>query len=404
MSDYGSHPTIYGSLSDGELYALYRWETWSTLDEAHRQQLLQETVNRSAVQNGEKGSCEVVFADLGPGVAGEQSGSTIRVNRDFYATDTRMTAKNGQLCTETKQGNNMDALVTVLHEDQHAYQNQVIDGTIPAPDPSLQREYAANDFNTVNVAMPDGTTAPGATYIQGNDGEFGYYLYYAQSTERDAHRISEERATRIMEALEREYGTEPSFQAFRQEIEANGFEATMADMKETFGSDTVEHDVNASLMNRVYGTNDRVDPEVDRLVAKEIMETYRSVHRGVTAQGQAQKNPMGQQAEETTEADQKGISASGEKNETLNGSEYDHSEQAQADAGVQQEDIAETAGKAAEGYDNSADSVPAAQEAGEEDTSGGNAREASGEAAEEGAAADVGVDDDGGIDDEGGIE
>ena len=58
---YGSHPTIYGNLSDGQLYQMYRSEIWKGLNEDNRQQLLQETVNRSALEHGEIGACKVVF-------------------------------------------------------------------------------------------------------------------------------------------------------------------------------------------------------------------------------------------------------------------------------------------------------------------------------------------------------
>lgn len=279
MSDYGQHPTIYGSLSDGKLYALYRWETWSGLDEVHREQLLQETVNRAAASNGENGSCRVVFDDLKEHVAGQQAGNTIRVNRAFYARDVRMTAKNGELVPEIRLSNGLEALTTVLHEDQHAYQNQIVDGTIPAPSPELRQEYASNNFATVLVTTPDGNTRWGSTYIQGNTKFYGYYLYYMQSTERDAHRFSEERAMEIMNQLEREYGTEPSFEAFRREIEANGYEATMEAAKELFANEQVEQEVNQSLINHTFGTDGEVSPEVESLVSEELASTYDELYQ-----------------------------------------------------------------------------------------------------------------------------
>ena len=288
MSEYGSHPTIYGGLSDLELYRMYRWDSWHRLDEDHRQQLLQETVNRAALQNGEKGSCRVVFADLDSSVAGAQSGQTITVNRSLYADDLRMTAKNGVLQSETKIGNNMDALTTVLHEDQHAYQNQIIDGTVPAPDPALRAEYAANNFNHVTITEPDGSERRGLTYIQGHDSQFGYSLYYLQSTERDAHRFSEERTVQIMDMLEQDGGNEPSFDEYRKELAANGYAAAVEHAQELFGNDAVEQEVNQSLMNHVYGSDEAVTPEIDRLVEHEMIATYEGQYHFASVSAQVE--------------------------------------------------------------------------------------------------------------------
>ena len=44
--------TMYSSLSDSDLYAMYRHDSWATLDESQRHDLLQETVNREAIADG----------------------------------------------------------------------------------------------------------------------------------------------------------------------------------------------------------------------------------------------------------------------------------------------------------------------------------------------------------------
>ena len=409
MSDYGSHPTIYGSLSDSELYSLYRWDSWTGLDEGHRQQLLQETVNRSAAENGEKGSCKVVFADLGPGVAGEQSGDTIRMSRQ-YLDDQFWTAKNGKLVQEAKLGSNLEALTTVLHEDQHAFQNQVIDGTIPAPDPTLQREYAANNFNPVTVTEADGTVKPGLAYIYGDNNSFGYYLYYMQSTERDAHRISEEKAMKIVEALEKEYGNEPSFDAFRKELEANGFEAAMLQAQALFGSKTVEHDVNASLMNHVYGTNEKVDPQVDKMVEKELAATYEATVRHELERSGEPKSAGGK--ENTMEVDWKNLHVTEEEYDAaLRSSVNAYYEHAKADPSMSEEEVVKTTSEMAERYLTSVEefheqvtqneTVETAETTAAAETT---AEAGTGTAAvDNGGGMDGGVDD-GGVDDDGGIE
>ena len=53
MSAYGVHPTRYGNLSNEQLYSMFRESSYSKLDESEKLDLLQETVNRDALERGE---------------------------------------------------------------------------------------------------------------------------------------------------------------------------------------------------------------------------------------------------------------------------------------------------------------------------------------------------------------
>lgn len=277
MAAYGNHPTIYGNLSDDALYAMYRRESWLGLDESARQQLLQETVNRAALANGEEGACRVVFADLPDGVAGEQSGDEIRLDRNRYVNDMAVTEYNGEIYTMELEDSNMQALTTVLHEDIHAWQNQLIDGTIECDDPALLAEYQANNFDIALVQKSDGTYALGQQYLQGQSENGGYYLYYLQSTERDAHRLSEAKTQSIMQALEEKYGTEPSFELYRQNLKENGYDAVLKKAQENFGALTVEKDINTTLKNHYHGTDTPVtSAEVEAAVKEEMVLSMES--------------------------------------------------------------------------------------------------------------------------------
>ncbi len=57
------------------------------LGEGNRQQLLQETVNRSASAKGELGACEVRFSNLDSSTLGVQNGNTIEMNRSVFVND-----------------------------------------------------------------------------------------------------------------------------------------------------------------------------------------------------------------------------------------------------------------------------------------------------------------------------
>ena len=290
----GARPTIYGDLEELELYALFRGESWRGLDEFHRQQLLQETANRAAMENGEPNGCEVVFARLPVGTAGEQSGDRISLNREMYVFDRRSAEYNGRTYTVPFPESGFHALNTVLHEELHAFQDRVSRGEIPCRMPELAREYAANGFSVVPVPQEDGTVKNGLTYLEGCGGRAGFYLYYLQCTERDAYRFSEEKTLSIMESLIEWYGDEPSFATYRKELEANGYQATLAEARRLLGSDRPEQEISRALMNHYYQEHAPVDPRIAELVSREMTDSYEAlINRSELAAGPQADSPKG---------------------------------------------------------------------------------------------------------------
>lgn len=272
---YGQHPSSLSGLSDEALIAMYRGESWFNMNEQQRLELLQETVNRSAQQNGELGSCRVAFSDdLGPGVSGVQSGDQILLSRERYVMDMGQVTYGGRTITVPLTDSNMQALETVLHEDQHAWQNQVIDGTVPCSDPQLLREYMANNFDVSLVRDGQGACDVGQQYLSGA-GNGGYYLYYLQSTERDAFRISQARTMEAAAYLEQHYGQDGSLDAYRQSVAANGYEATLQQAQRYFGTETVEEDINTTLQNQFYHEDKPVSsPVVEEAVKQEMVLSF----------------------------------------------------------------------------------------------------------------------------------
>ena len=96
MSDYGAHPTQYGNLSDGNLYAMYRESVYRSLSESQKLDLLQETVNRDAAARGEVGSPKVRFENLPSGTDGYAEKGVISVNRDLAVNGTRTATYQGK--------------------------------------------------------------------------------------------------------------------------------------------------------------------------------------------------------------------------------------------------------------------------------------------------------------------
>lgn len=278
---YGSHPTIYAGLSDKELYSMCRKETWSHLDEGQRQQFLQETANRFCAESGMIGSCKLVFSDeLKANESGLQDGAMIYLNRSHFVDEVAVKNYHGREVSYKLDDANMRALTTVFHECTHGWQNQIIDGTISCSNEERVREYKANDFTVSAVKDSNGMIKPGSQYLSGElQGEAGYYLYYLQSTERDAFRLSEARTEYIMNYLTEKYGDEPSFQAYRKELAANGYQANVEQAKRLFQNENIEKDINRTLMNMHYGTNIPVDPRTEQLVKAEMMLSYNSIYQ-----------------------------------------------------------------------------------------------------------------------------
>lgn len=390
---YGSHPTLYGSLGDLELYSLYRGESWSNLDEFHRQQLLQETVNRAARENGEKGSCRVVFVDMEPRVAGKQSGDTICLNRGMYVFDRRNVTYKGQEFTVPFPASNLHALTTVLHEDIHAFQAQIINGEIETPDLALKQEYTANNFTVIPLSREGGTVKYGSTYLTGSDSRAGYYLYYFQSTERDAYRFSETKTASIMEVLAEKYGDEPSFVAYRAELQENGYQATLAQAQELFGHPSPEKEISQALMNAYYGGSTPVAPWIETIVREEMVVSYEALHGPLSVQPLENRNEQ----EVNTMSIPSHVSAE-EYNQTLRDSVNAYYEHAINSPEMSQEEAIQSTAQMAEAYLSAVEEFEAAEtaEAGLDD--GG---------LDSGSLDDGGLDDggldDGGLDD-GGIE
>lgn len=271
---YGNHPTVYSSLSNDALYTLYTGENWSGLNETARQQLLQETVNRAAVQNGEIGSCEVRFTSLPGTVLGQQSGNVIELNRSVFVEDKYVHNYNGTLIEEPVPDSNFLALETALHEDLHAWQNQCIDGTIVCSDRGLEEEYRANDFSVSYVQGSDGSGHLGSHYLNGKDPVLGYYIYYFQSSERDAHYFSQRQTGIIGNFLQEKYGVDQSFQEYLSNLASNGYSAVHQKGAELFANPVFDKEINTVLMNQYYGTSRPVDPAIEKAVKEDMIASY----------------------------------------------------------------------------------------------------------------------------------
>lgn len=93
---YGVHSTRYTNLSNEELYSMYRESAYSQLREEEKLDLVQETVNRDAVERGEIGSPEVRFIDLPVNESGNTADGVININRDMAVLVFRAVSIKGE--------------------------------------------------------------------------------------------------------------------------------------------------------------------------------------------------------------------------------------------------------------------------------------------------------------------
>lgn len=280
MSAYGVHPTRYGSLSNEQLYSMFRESTYSKLGESEKLDLLQETVNRDAFEKGEIGVPEVRFADLPVNESGNAANGVIHVNRDMAVNGVQSFEYNGQTVQHPISAYNVESLNTVFHENTHCFQNQVIDGTITIEDAQKTAEYQANSF-TISAVLQDGKYQFGSQYLTGETAN-GYYCYYFQSTERDAFLGAEKKTAVILNGLTEKYGTEPSFEAYAKSVEATGYQATERVAIERFQNLNFERDLNQILQNQYFGTNVQVDKNTETAVKAEMIATYKSLQQQIT--------------------------------------------------------------------------------------------------------------------------
>ena len=208
MPALNSHPTIYSNLSNEELFDNYRQEIFSKLSESQMQNLLQETANRISAEFGMIGSPEISLANLDSNLYGSSGGGKIEINHSL-AVDRQLpdVDEKGNIVMKTVEDANWQILNTVIHETEHAHQDQLIDGTIKG-NPSDTLAFQANNNSDVAV-LNNGSFKLGDAYVNGNTLN-GYYIYYFQPTEEAANKIAEARTSEIMNNIAARYGI-PAF-------------------------------------------------------------------------------------------------------------------------------------------------------------------------------------------------
>ena len=282
MPALNSHPTIYSNLSNEELFDNYRQEIFSKLSESQMQNLLQETANRISAEFGMIGSPEISLANLDSNLYGSSKKKKIEINHSL-AVDRQLpdVDEKGNIVMKTVEDANWQILNTVIHETEHAHQDQLIDGTIKG-NPSDTLAFQANNNCDVAV-LNNGSFKLGDAYVNGNTLN-GYYIYYFQPTEEAANKIAEARTSEIMNNIAARYGISNDMHAYNNSVMANGFDAMKNQGNIVFNNSNFSTDIRNSLINTHLINNDpsilmdrsrllNVDPAIDSQVKAEMIES-----------------------------------------------------------------------------------------------------------------------------------
>lgn len=279
MGVYGVHPTRYGNLSNDQLYAMFRESIYGKLGESEKLELLQETVNRDALEKGEIGAPEVRFADLPVNESGSASNGVININRDMAVNGIQSIEYNGQTVQHNINDYNVQSLNTVLHENTHCFQDQIIDGTITIEDVQKTAEYQANSF-TSSVVLQDGRYQFGSHYLIGETAN-GYYCYYFQPTERDAFLDAEKKTVSILGGIIEKYGNEQSFETYARSVATTGYQAMEREAIDRFHNPNFVEDLKQTLQNQYFGTDIPVNRSTEEAVKAEMVASQKSIQQQI---------------------------------------------------------------------------------------------------------------------------
>lgn len=254
--------TLFSHLDDVSLRSMYDEYVWFGLNENQRRDLLQETVNREAIANGNKYACTVVFSDMDCGTYGEQRGNVILMNRDIFVNDCMTEVYNGQTITYKLNDSNFLAYETVMHEHQHVLQDAITYGIVDA-DLQTKALFETNCFTTSDI-----NGSRGSQYMLG---KLDFSLYMLNPTEADAFRVSQSKANALVNEFNALYGEKQSNIAYTNRMKSEAFDVKIEQYKALYNNPNIEKEVANVLMNAHYQTNIPVDANIETIVHREMI-------------------------------------------------------------------------------------------------------------------------------------
>ena len=280
--------TIYSSLSDKELKALFLHDSWIGLSADKRLSLLQETVDRelAALVDAENVPiCVVQYSDLQPSTMGFQEDHSIFINRDVFTND-RMTQsffdRNGkhELVYEVEHGNYL-AYDLIQHELTHFIQNCKEVGMIPAE----PQEVDIIKANRIEVTTVNGERA--CRYMNSD-----FMMYYLNPTERQAFQAAEEKTLSLIAGHQENHAPDKAMKEYFEEVRKEGYSTRIKKYAELFGTENLPNEIDQVLLNAYRGTNLPVNKNIEAAVHKAMIETQQRVDKSKKSIKTMEENNM----------------------------------------------------------------------------------------------------------------
>ena len=267
MSNTLSSPyqTLYSNHSDNAFRALYHQSNWNSLSETQKVNLLQETANRAAFEKGIE-PCKVSLESMSGNTMGYQEGKSIVLNAELVNNST-LTCRYGENnITFQVPDSNYRCFETVYHENEHSFQDAVVDGRVDAAKQE-KAVYEANDFSVTEI---NGERA--CQYMNAQS----YDAYYLNPVELKAWQEGEQKAMELVSEHSAKFGEDNAISSYARHIAKDGYNAKIAMLQDKYGEDIVQQTENV-LLNAKNGTNIPVNKDVESFIHNEMIETQKSI-------------------------------------------------------------------------------------------------------------------------------
>ena len=261
------YPTFYSNYSDSSLRALYYQNSWNSLSETQKVNLLQETANRAAIEKGIE-PCKVSLEAMSGAVMGYHEGNSIVLNSEMVKNSTLTYQYGDKNITLPVEDAAYKAYESIVHESTHSFQAAIAldQAKASAHETAVCK---ANDFSISNVN--------GERACQYMDGKTSYDFYYLNPTELSARSEGEARATALAQEHAAQFGESTATKAYAEHISNDGYEAKIAELKAKYGENVVKDTENV-LLNAKYSTNLPVsNKNLESMIHTEMIETQKSL-------------------------------------------------------------------------------------------------------------------------------
>lgn len=223
------YPTRYSGLTNLEIDELYRSDIWSALSGEERLDALQELENRTAGELGNQ-PCEVRIEEMNGASYGYYCGGQIAVNKSLVNDGVlRFEDIDGTVIEYAPHDVNAQMMDTIHHENYHAYQDEVTNGSFEHVDTEERALWQAN----------------AEAYISPSDNGI---LYRLQSQERSAFERGESQTKAAFEKMEEKYGEDAGYQEYLVSINKNNYEQTLLTARNIYQDKDIQETLDAYML------------------------------------------------------------------------------------------------------------------------------------------------------------